>query len=154
MGKINWKTELTHHFDSLRVIERCQTETIGYFNQFCEFIAEPAFESLADELALFRIKSRQKKNKDRDIRFSVCFPGTKDDQLHYRISLPKNAVELRLKLQVKARRTPTADYQTTDEDFMPGLFPLEVLKMDKDDVIHDIIEHYRRFCYAALTSPD
>jgi hypothetical protein len=154
MGKIDWKTELTHHFDSLRVIERCQAETIGYFNQFCEFIAESAFESLADELALFRIKSRQKKNKDRDIRFSICFPGTKDDQFHYRISLPKNAVEIRLKLQVKARRTTTADYQTTDEDFMPGLFPLEVLKMDKDDVIHDIIEHYRRFCYAALTSPD
>ena len=154
MGKIEWKTELRRHFDSLRVIERCHTETSGYFNQFCEFIAESAFESLAGELALFRIKSCQKKNKGRDIRFSVCFPGTKDDQFHYRIFLPKNAVELRLKLQVKARRTTTADYQTTDEDFMPGLFSLEVLKMDKDEVIHDIIEHYHRFCYETLTSPD
>lgn len=154
MGKIDWKTELTHHFDSLRVIERCQTETTGYFKQFCEFIAEPAFESLAEELTLFRIKSGQKKATDRDIRFNVCFPGTKDDQFHYRIFMPKNAVELRLKLQVKARRTPRAEYQTTDEDFMPGLFPFKVLRMDKDEVVADVVKHYTSFCYTALTSPD
>jgi len=154
MGNIDWKTELTNHFENIRVIERCQTETILHFDQYCEFIAEPAFESLADELALFRIKSRQQKTKGHDIRFVICFPGTKDEQFQYRVALPKNAVELRLKLQVRARRTPKTDYQTTEEDFMPGLSPLEVLKMEKDDVIHDVIEHYRNFCYAALTSPD
>jgi hypothetical protein len=154
MGDIDWKTELAGHFENLRVIERCQTETLKHFEQYCEFIAEAAFENLADELAQYRIKSRQQKSKGRDIRFIICFPGTKDDQFHYRLMLPKNSVELRLKLQVKGRRTPNTEYETTDEDFMPGLFPLEVLKMDKDDVIHDVIEHYRRFCYAALTSPD
>lgn len=154
MGDIDWKTELANHFENLRVIERCQSETIGHFVQYCEFIAEPAFENLADELAQYKIKSRRQKNKGRDIRFVICFPGTKDDQFQYRIMLPKNSVELRLKLQVKGRRTPKTEYETTDEDFMAGLFPLEVLKMDKDDVIHDVIEHYRGFCYAALTSPD
>ena len=154
MGKTDWKTDLANHFENIRVIELCQAETVGQFEQFCEFIAEPAFENLADELSLRKIKSRQHKAKGRSISFIICFPETKEDQFQYRISLPKNSVELRLKLQVKARRTPKTDYQTTDEDFMPDLSPLEVLKMEKDDVIHDVIEHYRNFCYAALTSPD
>ena len=154
MGKIDWKGELAGHFENLRVIERCQAEAIGLFDQFCEFIAEPAFESLTEELALYRIKTRQQKAKGRDIRFIICFPGTKDEHFQYRLTLPRNAVELQLKLQVRARRSPRTDYQTSDEDFMPGRSPLEVLKMEKDDVIHDIIQHYGRFCYASLTSPE
>ena len=154
MGKNDWKTELTTHFDNIRVIELCQAETVGQFDQFCEFIAEPAFENLADELAQFRIKSEQQKTKGRSIRFIICFQGSKEEQFHYRISLPKNSVELRLKLQIKARRTPKAEYQTTDEDFMPGLFPFKVLRMDKDEVIADVVKHYCNFCYTALTSPD
>jgi hypothetical protein len=154
MGKTDWKTELQNHFENIRVIELCQAETVAQFEQFCEFIAEPAFETLADELVLRRIKSRQLKNKGRSISFIICFPETKEDQFQYRISLSKNAVELRLKLQVKARRTPKTDYQTTEEDFMPGLFPFKVLRMDKDEVLSDIVKHYCNFCYAALTSPD
>jgi hypothetical protein len=154
MGKTDWKTELANHFENVRVIELCQAETVGQFEQFCEFIAEPAFESLADELALRKIKSRQHKVKGRSISFIICFPETKEDQFQYRISLPKNSVELRLKLQVKARRTPKTDYQTTDEDFMPGLFPFKVLRMDKDEVLSDVVRHYCDFCYTALTSSD
>ena len=154
MGKIDWKKELTSHFENIRVIELCQAETVGQFDQFCEFIAEPAFEALGDELALFRIKSSQQKTKGKSVRFAICFPDSKDEQFHYRISLPKNAVELRLKLQIKARRTPKTEYQTTDEDFMPGLFPFKVLRMDKEEVIADVVKHYTGFCYTALTSPD
>jgi hypothetical protein len=154
MAKIDWKKELANHFENVRVIELCQAETVGQFNQFCEFIAEPAFESLADELAQYRIKSEQVRSKDRSIRFVICFPTVKEEQFHYRISLPKNAVELRLKLQIKARPTPKAEYQTTDEDFMPGLFPFKVLRMDKDEVVADVVRHYCHFCYTALTAPD
>lgn len=154
MAKIDWKKELANHFENVRVIELCQAETVGQFDNFCEFIAESAFESLAEEMGNFRIKCEQQKAKGRSIRFVICFPGLKEEQFHYRISLPKNAVELRLKLQIKARRTPKAEYQTTDEDFMPGLFPFKVLKMDKDEVIADVVKHYTGFCYTALTSPD
>jgi hypothetical protein len=154
MGKIDWKKELSNHFENIRVLELCQAETIAQFEQFCEFIAEPAFENLTDELAQFRIKSEHQKNKGRSIRFIVCFPDSKDEQFHYRISLPKNSVELRLRLQIKARRTPRAEYLTTDEEFMPGLFPFKVLRMDKDEVIADVVKHYTGFCYTALTSPD
>jgi len=154
MAKIDWKQELANHFENVRVIELCQAETVAQFDQFCEFIAEAAFESLTDELAKYRIKSEHQKTKGRSIRFIILFPGSKDEQFHYRISLPKNSVELRLKLQVKARRTPKTEYQTTDEDFMPGLFPFKVLRMDKDEVVADVVKHYCNFCYQALTSPD
>jgi hypothetical protein len=154
MGKIDWKKDLANHFENVRVIELCQAETVAQFDQFCEFIAEPAFESLTDELAQYRLKSEHQKTKGRSIRFSILFPGSKDEQFQYRISLPKNAVELRLKLQIKARRSPKAEFQTNDEDFMPGLFPFKVLKMDKDEVVADVVKHYTGFCYQALTSPD
>jgi hypothetical protein len=42
----------------------------------------------------------------------------------------------------------------TDEDFMPGLFPFKVLRMDKDEVVADVVKHYTGFCYTTLTSPD
>ena len=154
MVKIDWKKDLANHFENVRVIELCQAETVAQFNNFCEFIAEPAFESLTDELARYRIKSEHQKVKGRSIRFSILFPGSKDEQFHYSISLPKNSVELRLKLQIKARRSPKTEYQATDEDFMPGLFPFKVLRMDKDEVVADVVKHYTGFCYTTLTSPD
>jgi len=154
MGQTDWKKELESHFENVRVIEQCQNETVGQFDQFCEFIAEAAFETLTDELAAYRIKSEHQKVKGRSIVFTIHFPGTKDEQFRYRISLPKNAVELRLKLQVQARRTPKTEFQTTDGDFMPGLFPFKVLRMDKDEVIADVVKRYCDFRYQALTSPD
>jgi hypothetical protein len=154
MGQVDWKKDLANHFENVRVIELCQAETVAQFDQFCEFIAEPAFEALTDELAEYKIRSTQARTKGRNIRFAICFPGLKEDQFHYRISLPRNSVELRLKLEIKARRTPKAEYDTIQEDFMPGLFPFKVLRMDKDEVVADIVRHYTGFCYTALTSPD
>jgi len=154
MGKRDWRAELRGHFDNIRVLERCQAETAGQFAQFCEFIAEPAFESLSDELALYGLRARHQRTRTPDIRFIICFPGTKEDQFHYRISLPKNAVELRLKLTIRDRRTPKVEYRSSEEAFLPALEPAEVLKMDKEDVILDVIEHYRKFCYESLTAPD
>ena len=61
MAKIDWKKELANHFENVRVIELCQAETVGQFDNFCEFIAEPAFESLAEEMGNFRIKCEQQK---------------------------------------------------------------------------------------------
>jgi hypothetical protein len=154
MGKVDWRKDLASHFENVRVIELCQAETVAQFDQFCEFIVEPAFEALTDELAQHKIRSSSVKAKGKSIAFIICFPGLKEEQFHYRIALPKNAVELRLKLQIKARRTPKAEFETTDEEFMPGLFPFKVLRMDKDDVVADIVKHFTSFCYAALTSPD
>ncbi len=154
MGTVDWKKDLASHFENVHVIEQCQAEVLGQFDQFCEFIAEPAFEALTEELAERKIRCEYAKTKGKSIRFVICFPSLKEEQFHYRISLPKNSIELRLKLQIKARKTPKAEYETTEEDFMPGLFPFKVLRMDKDEVVADIVKHYTSFCYAVLTSPD
>jgi len=50
MPERDWKEALAKCFEELRVIEECKGETPENFKQFCEFIAEPAFESLAEEL--------------------------------------------------------------------------------------------------------
>lgn len=154
MGNKDWKTELKNHFENLRILDKCKAETSTHFEQFCEFIVEPAFEALVEEIASFGVKARFQKSKGRDIRLSLSFPGSKDEQFHYKISIPRNSVELRLTLTIKGRKNLKSDYQTTEEAFMPDLSPAEVFKLSKDNVILDVIEHYRNFSYEALTSPD
>jgi hypothetical protein len=154
MGNTDWKTELKNHFENVRILERCQAETLLQFGQFCEFIVEPAFENLADEIAGYGVKARFQKTKGRDIRLSLSFPGSKDEQFHYRIFIPRNSVELRMSLVTKGRKNLKSDYKTTEEAFMPDLSPAEVLKLTKEDVLLDVLEHYRNFSYEVLTSPD
>jgi len=154
MGNKDWQTELKNHFENMRILEKCQAETILQFAQFCEFIVEPAFEALADEIASYGVKTRFQKTKGRDIRLSLSFPGSKDEQFQYRISIPKNSVELRLSLLIKGRKNMKSDYKTAEEAFMPDLGAAEVLKLAKEDVILDVLEHYRNFSYEALTSRD
>jgi hypothetical protein len=154
MGNTDWKTELKNHFENIRILERCQAEAVLHFDQFCEFIVEPALESLAEEIASFGVKVRFQKSKGRDIRASLSFPGSKDEQFQYKIFLPKNAVELRLGLATKGRKNLKSDFKTNEGEFMPELSPAEVLKLTKEDVILDVLERYRNFNYEALTSPE
>jgi len=154
MGKADWKTELKNHFDNMRVLDRCRAEALLQFDQFCEFIVEPAFESLADEIASFGVKLRFQKTRGRDIRASLSFPGMKDEQFQYRILLPRNSIELRLGLATKGRKNLKSEYKTKDGEFMPGLSPTEVLKLSKEDVILDVIGHYRDFNYETVSTSD
>jgi len=154
MAKTDWKTELKDHFENMRVLEKCQAETLLHFDQFCEFIVEPALEALAEEIGSFGVKVRCQKTKGRDIRASLTFPGSKDEQFQYRIILPRNSVELRLGLATKGRKNLRSEYKAKEGEFMPGLSPAAVLKLSKEDIILDIIGHYRDFRYEALTSPD
>jgi hypothetical protein len=154
MGNTDWKTELKDHFENVRILAKCQAETLIHFEQFCEFIVEPAFEALAEEIASFGVKLRFQKSKGRDIRLSLSFPGSKDEQYQYKIVLPKNSVELRLGLVTKGRKNLKTDYKTEEGEYKPGLSSAAVLKLSKEDVIRDVLEHYRDFSYKALTSPD
>ena len=154
MGNTDWKTEIKNHFENVRILAKCQAETLIHFEQFCEFIVEPAFEALAEEIASFGVKLKFQKSKGRDIRLSLSFPGSKDEQFQYRILLPKNSVELRLGLTTKGRKNLKTDFKTEEGVYMAGLSAAAVLKLTKEDVILDVLEHYRDFSYKALTSPD
>jgi hypothetical protein len=154
MGNVDWKAELRNHFENMRILAKCQHEALLHFEQFCEFIVEPAFESLAEEIASFGVKLRFQKAKGRDIRASLSFPGSKDEQFQYKIVLPKNSVELRLGLVTRGRKNLKSEFKTEEGEFMPGRTAAEVLKLPKEEVILDLLAHYRDFSYKALTSPD
>jgi hypothetical protein len=154
MGTDDWKTEVRNHFENMRILEKSQGEAVVHFEQFCEFVVEPAFESLAEEFLQYGVKAKYQRVSSRDIRLAINFPGKKIEQYQYRIVLPKNAVETRMILTTKGRKKPASEYQVKEEGFMPSLGPEEVLKVTKEDVILDVLEHYKNFAYEALTSPD
>ena len=105
MEEDGWKKSLSNFLEDLRIIEECKGETPDNFNQFCEFIAEPSFEGLSEELRKYGIKSEYKIKKRKWISFEVKFPKSRIDNFHYIILLPRNSVELKLKLQTRGRRT-------------------------------------------------
>lgn len=153
MEKDDWRDYLRSCFENIRVLENCQVETFENFRQFCEFITEPAFESLAEELKEYGIKARFKKRKGHSIGFCVNFVRSRVDNFHYIISLPKNAVEMKLQLTIKGRRTSKSPLEESKVPFMENVAPASVMKITKEELILDIIDRYRNFAYEAITSP-
>ena len=145
-----WKKILSDFFEDIEIISKCQQQTLNDFDQFCEFIAEPAFESLADELKKYKIKTKIKKAKNKNIAFQINFPGSSIDNLTYIIYLPKNSIELKLKLRLRGRKSKNSLPETKEEFFMPQLKAEELLKLPKEEIIQDIIEHYKNFNYQSL----
>jgi hypothetical protein len=44
--------------------------------------------------------------------------------------------------------------EETEGPFMKDVAPAEILKLKKEDLIQDVIEHYRNFCFKAATQTD
>ena len=154
MAENDWRKSLANFLDDLRIIEECKGETPENFNQFCEFIAEPSFEGLSDELRKYGIRSKYRIKKQKWISFEVKFPRSRIDNFHYIISLPKNSVELRLRLKTRGRRTKRSLIEEKEEPFMKDVLPSEILKLPKEDLIMDVIKHYRNFTYEILTKTE
>jgi hypothetical protein len=154
MEEDGWKKSLSNFLEDLRIIEECKGETPENFNQFCEFIAEPSFESLSEELKKYGIKSEYKIKKRKWISFEVKFPKSRIDNFHYIIILPKNSIELKLKLRTRGRRTKKSLIEEKVEIFMKDVLPSEILKLPKEDLILDVIKHYRNFSYEILNKTE
>ena len=151
----DWKENLASFFDGYRIIERSKEDTIKNFDQFCEFVAEPAFESLGEELENYRITSKIKKDKGKSITFQINFSKSKVENFLYIIMFPKNSLELQLKLSIRGRKDINSPMEGTEESlFMKDVAPSEILKLKKEDLIQDVIEHYRNFCFKAATQTD
>ncbi len=148
----DWKKDLSGFFEEYAIIETSKKEALDDFDQFCEFIAEPAFENLSGELKAFGIKSKSKRAKGKSITFQINFPGSRIDNFHYAICLPKNSLELRLTLRVRGRKNIRNVMEEKQMPFMDGIKPPGVLKLKKEDVIHNIIRHYRDFVLESLTT--
>ena len=149
-----WRDELRKYFEDVQIIEKAKAETRESFDQFCEFIAEPAFDSLAEEMKEYEVKVRFRKEKGRAVHCDLSFPESRIDNFHYRIVLPRNSIQLKLGLVLKGRKYKSAPLEEKTEDFMKGLAPAAVMKLAKEDLIRDIIERYKFFNLAALTSAD
>jgi hypothetical protein len=149
-----WRDELRKYFEDVQIIEKAKSETRESFDQFCEFIAEPAFDSLAEEMKEYEVKVRFRKEKGRAVHCDLSFPESRIDNFHYRIVLPRNSIQLKLGLVLKGRKYKSAPLEEKTDDFMKGLAPAAVMKLAKEDLIRDIIERYKFFNLAALTSAD
>ena len=77
---------------------------------------------------------------------------SKTDNFHYRIVLPKTPSSSSSKLVTKGRRSRKSSLDEKLEDFMCHVTPADVLKISKEDLIRDILEHYKDYNYEALTS--
>jgi hypothetical protein len=149
----DWKKELTTFFEEHAIIETSKKETLEDFDQFCEFIAEPAFENLSDAMKDLGINSKSQRSRGKSITFKINFPGSRIDNFHYSIYLPKNSIELRLSLRISGRKNKKSIMEEKPVPFMEGIIPSGVLKLKKEDIIQDIIRHYRDFVLEAMTSP-
>jgi len=149
-----WRNELRKYFEDVRTIEKAKVETKESFDQFCEFIAEPAFDSLEEEMKEYGIKVRFRKEKGRVFHFSISYPGSRIDNFQYRIILPRNSFQLKLGLVIKWRKASNAPFEEVRDEFMRDVAPSVVLKLAKEDLIRDIIERYKFFNLVALTSTE
>ncbi len=154
MAKTDWKDELASFMDDLRVVDECKVEAPEKFIQFCEFIAESSFDSLSEELKNYGIKSKVRKEIRKSIGFEVNFPKSRVDNFHYIIRLPKNALDLKLRLLIRVRKNKKSQIEEKEVPFMKHIKPSEVLKLPKEELIQDVIKNYKRFIYEALIHPE
>jgi hypothetical protein len=76
------------------------------------------------------------------------------DNFHYIISLPKNSIQLKLNLKIRWRKTKKSIAEEKDLPFMKDVFPSEILKISKENLITDVIKQYKNFTYKAYAKPE
>ncbi|HQH61629.1 MAG TPA: hypothetical protein PKV90_07265, partial [Candidatus Saccharicenans sp.] len=114
-----------------------------------------AVEALEDKLKLHGIKIKYWRQKYSCFHLQINFPGSKVDNFHYFITLPKNSLDLKLTLKTSGRKDKKSPVSGAKEGpFLPGVKPDAILKLTKEDIILDIINHLKEFNYTARTSPD
>ncbi|MCJ7589518.1 MAG: hypothetical protein MUQ00_16715 [Candidatus Aminicenantes bacterium] len=149
-----WKDQLRTYFEHLRIIEKCKHDTLEHFAQFTEFIAEPAYEALEEELKPHGTRVGFRKDKGSSLVFDISFPRSKETNFSYIIMLPRNSVELKLNRKTVGRRTPKALTMEEFGPFFEGLSSIEIMKLTKERLLEDIIARYRDFRFRSLTLPD
>lgn len=145
----DWKKELAGLFDEYRIILSSQKDVLEDFNQFCEFIVEPAFENLQDELREYGTRAKIIMVKGKFISLVIYYGKSRIDHFKYMLELPRKAVEMRLRLRLKGRKTRQDAPEESIERFLPDVTPEQVMKLDKEKLILDVIEHYRDFIFSS-----
>jgi hypothetical protein len=145
VNKPDWKDEISACFDDLRILERCRAEVDEQFAYFSDSIVEPAFAGVAEEMKSHRVRCRFWRTRDKALHFQADFPGGRESQFEYILAVPDKAVELTLTLTVRGRPSPDGEVQEKSFPFLIRTPAAEILKMDKDDLAHDIVARYKRY---------
>jgi hypothetical protein len=154
MDNGNWKDDLKAVFDDLRVIEKCRAEALERFVEFCAYVAEPAFKALEGEFLHFRVKSKYRTHPGASVHLMVLFPGSRIDQFHYILWMPKNSVELKLKLTIQGRRSTAGPLEEKTMPFIVKSTAKEILQIDIDALAQDIVARYRKFLFEGVLDSD
>jgi hypothetical protein len=59
---------------------------------------------------------------------------------------------MKLRLQIKGRASPKAPLEESEEAFMENVPADKVIKISKEELLSHIVERFRNYTYAALTS--
>ena len=150
--KEDWKERLASLYEEIRIIEQSQEEAKVQFEQFCEFIAEPAFEEFMETLEELGGKGRVFKNPREWILFRVNFNFLQPVIFEYKLELPPQALQLRLNQVVRYRLAKEKDWQEKIEPFRPGLEDEDLLKLDKEKLLTHFLEICREHLFHLLTT--
>ncbi|MDD8025374.1 MAG: hypothetical protein PHI34_02590 [Acidobacteriota bacterium] len=145
MTKPDWKDDIQACFDDLRILERCRNEVDGQFASLSDTAVEPAFAGVAEELKRYGVRCKYWRTREKALHFQAAFPGRSEVQFEYILSAPAKAVDLTLVLTVRGRPSPGGETQEKSFPFLPRTPAVEILKMDKDDLAHDIVARYKRY---------
>ena len=154
MAKPDWKNEIGSCFDDLRILEKCRAEVDAQFAHFYESVAEPAFQGLADEFKRHKVRCSFERAKENHFRFEASFPGSREPQFEYSLWVPRKAVELSLMLTVQGRLSPGGPIKEKTFPFLKNVTSADILKLDRDDLAHDVVARYKRFVTEAALAPE
>lgn len=147
------KKKLSSLFEDIRIIEQSQEEAKIQFDQFCEFIAEPAFEDLIEGLEEIGCKARIFKNPQKWILIRVNFNFLQPVVFEYKLQLAPKAINLDLIQVIRYRLAKEKEWKEKSEPFQPELQESDLLKLEKNDLLSHFIGICREHLFHFLTSP-
>jgi len=153
MGK-NWKETLAKCFEDIQILVASIHETREKFDNFSEFIAESALESLKEELDLYKIGAKIQSIKGHSISFQTNFVKSSIRQFQYTVYLPKNSIQLELNSRVGGRKNKKGLMEEQEYPFMEGIAPPSVMDISQEDFILEVIRHYRNFLFTSTVSAE
>ncbi len=150
----NWKETLAKCFEDIQILVTSIYETREKFDNFCEFIAEPALENLKEELDLYKVGAKIQNIKGHSISFRTNFVKSSINQFQYTVYLPKNSIQLELNSRVGGRKNKKGLMEEQECPFMEGIPPPSVMDISQEDFILELIRHYRNFLFTSTVSAD
>ncbi len=148
----NWKETLAKCFEDIQILVASIYETREKFDNFCEFIAEPALENLKEELESYKVGAKIQRIKGHSLSFQTNFVKSSISQFQYKVYLPKNSIQLNLNSRVGGRKNKKDLMEEQECPFMDGIAPLAVMDFSKEDFILEVIRKYRDFLFTSTVS--